>query len=384
MDGLTPPLGLADRRAENRPPGARSTYYLTDVARRVEHISVEEWGLQRAVSMVGHSAALAEAQLKAEKFAAFSEPVLITGESGVGKEALAQAIYLLSPRCGHAFVAVNCPQFQEGNLTVSELFGHKRGSFTGAVADRKGCFEAAHGGVIFLDEIADLHMSAQVMLLRALATGDFQPLGSTEVRAVNVRVVAASNRHPDEMGLGEQFRHDLFFRLRYFHVNVPPLRERGDDWQLLIEFFLAKLQRQYGVAKRLSRDALRLLDDYDWPGNVRELASVVTMGYALSDSEVIKPEDFVTLLEARPEPPTHGEEDLYRRLVVDGELFWDAVHAPFMDRDLNRTQVRALIRRGLQATGGSYRRMLDLFRLPSSDYKRFMAFLANHRLKPNS
>jgi DNA-binding NtrC family response regulator len=359
-----------------------ATYYLTDVAVRVERISIEEWGVKRAVSMVGRAPCILDVQRKAEKIAAFDEPVLITGESGAGKEYLAHALYLLGARRGRAFVAVNCPQFQEGNLTVSELFGHKRGSFTGAVADRKGCFEVADGGVIFLDEIADLHMSAQVMLLRALATGEFQPLGSTQTKSVNVRVVAASNRPLDEMGMGEHFRHDLFFRLRYFHIHVPPLRERGDDWMLLHEFFLAKLQAQYGVSKRLSNDSLKILRDYDWPGNVRELNSVMTMGYALSDGRVIEPADFITLLERRPNDTGKVHEALYRRLVVEGENFWDAVHAPFMERDLNRSEVRALIRRGLIAAGGSYRRLLDDLRLPPKDYKRFMAFLANHRLKP--
>jgi len=363
------------------PPGP--AYFVSDIGLEVERLSLEEWGnKKKAVSIVGRHNTLSDALLKAQKIAAFDEPVLITGESGSGKEYLAQAIYLLSPRRGKPFIPVNCPQFQEGNLTVSELFGHKRGSFTGAVADRKGCFEAADGGVIFLDEIGDLHMSAQVMLLRALATGEFQPLGSMQTRSVNVRVVAASNRPLTKMGVGDEFRHDLFFRLRYFHIDLPPLRERGDDWILLLEYFLGKLQMQYGVTKRFSSESLHILEKYDWPGNIRELASVVANGYALSDGQLIQPLDFITLLANRPEGTNDVGENLYRRVVVNCEEFWEKVHTPFMNRDLNRSQVKALIRRGLIASGGSYRRLVQDFGLPGEDYQRFMDFLRHHQLKP--
>jgi DNA-binding NtrC family response regulator len=362
------------------PPGP--AHLMTDIGLEVHRMSIEEWGPKKAVSIVGRHPRMRDVQRKAQKIAAFDEPVLITGESGSGKEYLAQAIFLLSPRRGKPFVAVNCPQFQEGNLTVSELFGHKRGSFTGAVADRKGCFEAADGGVIFLDEIGDLHMGAQVMLLRALATGEFQPLGSTRTSSVNVRVVAASNRELNKMGVGDEFRHDLFFRLRYFHIDLPPLRQRGDDWLLLLEYFLGKRQMQYGVTKRFSAESLRILEKYDWPGNIRELASVVTNGYALSDGQLIEPNDFITLLEKRPDGANGIGEDLYRRVVVNGEDFWENVHQPFMNRDLNRSQVRALVRRGLISTGGSYRRLVRDLGLPSEVYQRFMDFLRHHRLKP--
>jgi transcriptional regulator with GAF, ATPase, and Fis domain len=360
----------------------QSAQFLCDTARRVEQLSVSEWSQRRAVSIVGNHPTLLDALAKAEKIAAFDEPVLITGESGSGKEALAEAIYLLGPRRGRPFVAVNCPQFQEGNLTVSELFGHKRGSFTGAIADRKGCFAVADGGVIFLDEVGDLHMSAQVMLLRALATGEFQALGDSRTHSVNVRVVAASNRPLQKTGIGDHFRNDLFFRLRYFHLNVPPLRERGDDWSLLVEYFLARLQLQYGVTKRLSADSLKVLAGYDWPGNVRELGSVVTMGYALSDGETIEPNNFMTLLERGEGVVGATDEDLYRQVVVNGESFWEAVHQPFMNRDLNRSQVKELIRRGLIRARGSYRRLLESFGLPADDYQKFMDFLRHHRLKP--
>ncbi|MFH1558116.1 MAG: sigma 54-interacting transcriptional regulator [Pseudomonadota bacterium] len=158
-----------------------------------------------------------------------------------------------------------------------------KGSFTGATSDRKGCFETGDGGVVFLDEIADLHMSAQVMLLRALAAGEFQPLGADFRRQVNVRVITATNRPIEKLLVAREFRHDLLFRLRYLHLNVPPLRERGDDWLLLLDYALDRLHRKYGVAKRFSRDSLDRLAGYDWPGNVRQVMSVAAAGYALAD-----------------------------------------------------------------------------------------------------
>ncbi len=386
---MTPPVPDQDeyRERENGLPAYipfTPARYMTEVAREVQELSREEWGDRRMVSVVGLSSPIAKTLEQVRKVADFDEPVLITGESGCGKEALAQAIYLLSARRSRPCVMVNCPQFQEGNLTVSELFGHRRGSFTGAIADRKGCFEAADGGVIFLDEIGDLHPSAQVMLLRALATGEFYPLGSTAPRSANVRVIAATNRDVDELRWAEDFRDDLFFRLRYFSIAVPPLREREDDWVLLVQYFLDALRARYGVAKYLSADAMKLLSAHDWPGNVRELASVVTSGYAMCDGHVIQPDDVVSQLMSRTPAAGGGSEDeLWRRIVVEGADFWETVHAAFMGRDLNRSQVKAILRRGLMKSGGSYRALLRALNLPDADYQRFMDFLRHHRLKPS-
>ena len=352
------------------------------VAQRIRDLSIETWGANRAVEIVGHSVGLKNALAAVEKVAPFSEPVLITGETGTGKEGLAEALYLFGGRRGLPLVSVNCPQYLEGNLTVSELFGHKRGSFTGATSDRKGCFETADGGVIFLDEIGDLHMSAQVMLLRALAQGEFQPLGADTTKKVNVRVIAATNRPLTE--IGSDFRNDLFFRLRYFHIKLPPLRERGDDWRLLIERTLHRLHLKYGVSKSFSAAAFALLEPYPWPGNVRELVSLVTAGYALADGSTIEPRDIVSHLvglDGRA-GEERVEDELYRRVVVDRQSFWHAVYTPFMERTLNRNQVRAVIQRGLLEGGGSYRSLLDVFHLASDDYQRFMDFLRHQQLKP--
>ena len=157
------------------------------------------------------------------------------------------------------------------------------------MADRKGAFEEADGGVIFLDEIGDLHASAQAMLLRALATGEFRPVGATRPRTVDVRVVSATNRPLNQLVMTNQFRYDLLFRLRQFHIAMPPLRERGDDWRLLADYWLARLARQYGVAKRFSAASMRVLERCQWPGNVRQLIGVVKTGYAMADRRPSSP-----------------------------------------------------------------------------------------------
>jgi transcriptional regulator with GAF, ATPase, and Fis domain len=352
------------------------------LAQRLRELSVRCWGAERMVEIVGSSPQLAASLARIEKIAIFREPVLILGESGVGKECFAQALYLLSRRLNRPFVAVNCPQYGEGTLTVSELFGHRKGSFTGAVADHKGYFESADGGVIFLDEIADLHMSAQVMLLRALSTGEFQALGSTEPRQLQVRLLAATNRPLNQMVAEARFRRDLLFRLRYFSVEIPPLRERDGDWRLLLDHFLDKLQARYGAAKRFSDESLRLLAAYDWPGNVRELIGVVTTAYALSDGELIEPHDFLDRLGGDVQAGRDHIEELFRGLLIGGADFWKMVGEPFLQRDLNRGEVRQLVARGLREARGSYRRLLDLWQMPAVQYQKFMDFLRHHELKP--
>lgn len=356
--------------------------YMTELAIEIRERSVSQWGDRRAVNIVGLSRPLERMLEMVRKVAAFDEPVLITGESGSGKEWLAQAIGLLSPRQHKAFVTVNCPQYNEGNLTVSELFGHKKGSFTGAVADRKGCFEMADGGSIFLDEVGDLPVSTQVMLLRTLATGEFVPLGGTTPRSSNVRVIAATNRDIEQMRGVDEFREDLFFRLSYFRIEVPPLRNREDDWALLAEFFLRNLSDRYGVVKSFSAESMRVLGAHDWPGNIRELASVVTTAYAMTDDKLIQPHDFTDKMMSRSDTDGALHEALWSRIKNDGEDFWKTVHAAFINRDINRAQVRSLVRRALLNSRGSYREMLEEFRLPSKDYQKFMDFLRHHDLKP--
>lgn len=386
--------GTSDRWRDSRgappagdPVGDPAAF--TELGVRIRTLSTQRWGPEQTIEMIGRSEPLQELQKKIEKVARYREPVLITGESGVGKEHLAQSVYLLSESLNKPFVPVNCPQYQEGNLTVSELFGHAKGSFTGAIADRRGAFEEADGGVIFLDEIADLQSSAQAMLLRALSTGEFRPLGASRPRKVDVRVISATNRSLNALVLTNEFRYDLFFRLARFHVTVPPLRERGDDWLLILEHCLVKLRQKYGVRKRFSSASMRVLGAYPWPGNVRQLINLVTTGYAMADGDVIEPSAFVALLDgdalSEPSASRHSGitgDELFGRVTRGGEDFWTVVYQPFMDRDLNRSQVREVVKKALTMAEHNYRSVLDLFRLPPSDYQRFMDFLRHHELKP--
>ena len=392
------------RTTETQMPSTQSTLakttnelYFSDIALKVRALSVKRWKNNRPTEMVGTSDIIQGLQKKLAKVARYSEPVLITGESGVGKELIAQSLYLLGKNLQRPYVSVNCPQYREGNLTASELFGHRKGSFTGAVADRKGAFESANGGVLFLDEVGDLHSSAQPMLLRALASGEFKPLGDDRPRTADVRILAATNRPLNQLLMTQEFRHDLFFRLRYFHLDIPPIRERGTDWKLILDFILSQLEQKYGITKRFSSDSINLLQRYHWPGNIREIITIATMGYAMADGDQISPSDFslqgedpsLAPLLSKPVPnpetvtPTSNPfPDLYQELSSKQANFWETVYRPFMQRDLNRAEVRAVIQKGLSANVGSYQRLVKALGLPSSDYHRFMAFLRHHKLKP--
>ena len=358
--------------------------FLCQSALTVRELSIKHFPGRAPIELVGHDQTILDLMQRISKVARFDEPILITGESGVGKELVARAIYLLSGRAKGEFAAVNCPQHQDGNLTVSELFGHERGSFTGAAAERKGCFEAADGGVVFLDEVADLPMSAQVMLLRALAEGEFKRLGSNKARQVNVRVVAATNRPLSAMKVGESFREDLFFRLRYFALDIAPLRKRGNDWYLLLLHRLKALQDKHGVERRFSDAALRLLESYPWPGNIRELNNIVATGYAMADDIEIEPRDIEDMLGRTRQTSDDVAETLMAELSQGRQNFWTLVHEPFLNRDLNRREVRSIVRRGLAMSNNSYREVLGHLGVDDSDYQRFMDFLRHHDLKaPN-
>ncbi|MEQ8894379.1 MAG: sigma 54-interacting transcriptional regulator, partial [Sandaracinaceae bacterium] len=196
--------------------------------------------------------------------------VLVLGENGTGKELVARAIHAQSRRANKAFVATNCSAFND-NLLESELFGHRRGSFTGAVADKPGLFTVADGGTFFMDEVGDMSPALQVKLLRVLQEGVFMPVGGTETKKVDVRIIAATNRDLTSMVKQGSFREDLYYRLHVVSLKVPPLRERRSDIPLLIEYFLGELGQRDGLKKVLTQRALEQLMGHEWPGNVREL-----------------------------------------------------------------------------------------------------------------
>src|SRR5512133_858900 len=242
----------------------------------------------RLENIVGRSEAMLQVYKTAARVAATAPTVPIAGESGTGKELVARAIHATSPRAQRPFVAVDCGAIAEGVLE-SELFGHARGAFTGAQATRRGLFEEANQGTLFLDEIGDVGPNLQARLLRALQEGTIRRVGTNETLAVDVRVVAASNRDLEQAVKEGRFREDLFYRLNVVTIRIPPLRDRREDIPLLAEHFAAKHGRSEGAT--ISPDARELLVAYAWPGNVRELENVVASALALNPSGVILPDD---------------------------------------------------------------------------------------------
>jgi DNA-binding NtrC family response regulator len=215
--------------------------------------------------------------------------VFITGESGTGKEVVAQTVHDLSRRRKRPFLAVNCGAISP-NLIESEIFGHEKGSFTGAERQHQGFFERAHGGTLFLDEITEMPLDLQVKLLRVLETGNFMRVGSTQVQQSDVRVIAATNRLPDQAVASGKLREDLMYRLNVFPIDMPPLRDRGEDVALLAEHFLQEVCQREGQNKRFTPAALQRLMRYRWPGNVRELRNVVQRAFVMAPAETITDE----------------------------------------------------------------------------------------------
>lgn len=287
--------------------------------------------------------------------------VLVTGETGSGKELVARSIHQHSGRATGRFVAVDCGALPE-DLIESELFGFKRGAFTSAVADKAGLFEEANGGTLFLDEIANTSRRFQAKLLRALQERQIRRLGDTVLRQLDIRVIAATNRDLRALVGRGDFREDLFYRLSVFAIQVPPLRNRLDDIPLLVDAML-------NGRKRITNGALAKLQLYDFPGNVRELENIIESAVYTATDETIE-ECHIVLPNGIPTGMTD---------ILHVENFWDSVARPYADRLITRTHVENVVRRGLEQSHGSYRRLVRLFNLPDSDYKRFMDFLRRHR-----
>lgn len=238
---------------------------------RIKELNKELGSRYKYDNMIGKSKPMQSLYALLDKIKGAESTVLIQGENGTGKELIAKAIHYNSSRKDKPFVIQNCSAFND-NLLESELFGHVRGSFTGALKDKKGLFEVADKGTFFLDEIGDTSPTMQVKLLRVLQEGTFTPVGATETRKVDVRIVAATNRNLKEMVEAGTFREDLYYRLNVINLRVPPLRERKEDIPLLAEFFLQKaVESGDGIKRALTKRALEKLYDYPWPGNVREL-----------------------------------------------------------------------------------------------------------------
>jgi PAS domain S-box-containing protein len=255
---------------------------------RKENIALREEIIKTSMfeEIVGNSAALQQVLVRVTKVAPTDSTVLITGETGTGKELIARAIHKASKRSNRAFVSVNCAAIPP-SLIPSELFGHEKGAFTGATQRRLGRFELAEGGTIFLDEIGELPSETQVALLRVLQEHEFERVGGNRSIKTNVRVIVATNRNlPDAIAAGT-FRSDLFYRLNVFPIEMPSLRERGDDIPLLVEYFIDRYARKAGKnIKCINKKTLELLQSYPWPGNIRELQNVIERSVILCETEI--------------------------------------------------------------------------------------------------
>ena len=318
---------------------------------------------------------------QAESAAMSDAKVLLTGESGVGKDVIAAHIHNTSNRSSADYVAINCAGLPD-SLLESELFGHLKGSFTGAYRDKPGKLQLAHKGTLFLDELGEMSLRMQALLLRFLENGEIQAVGSERTECiVDVRVIAATNRNLGELVAVGRFREDLLYRLRVINLHVPPLRERPADIRALGAHFLSRTGRQ----STLDPEAWKVLEQYRWPGNVRELQNVIEQITCLSPGTgPIEVSQLPAVVRTAPSlTPAHERrrqlaDELYEAMVSGGYSFWDDIYPHFLDRDITRHDVRELLRRGLQTTRGNYRSLLQLFRIPKSDYKRFLNFLAAH------
>ncbi len=353
---------------------------------------------ERPVSLLGDSAAITTLSQEIHEAARTNAKVLILGETGVGKEVAATLIHRLSARQDRAFVAVNCSGVPE-TLLESELFGHTRGSFTGAYRDKPGLVKQAEGGVLFLDELGEMSLRMQAVLLRFTETGEVQPVGADRPAGrVDVRLITATNRDLRGQIADAKFREDLYYRLNVIQLRIPPLRERATDVPLLLRYFLQQASEAHKMpCPVLSADAQAALQEYPWPGNVRELKNITERLVVRDVRRPIGRDDLPIELRARErecaampiatapavsasdEMNTHRSpivDTLWRRLQ-DGDSFW-SIAKMFKAHDITRADLRMIVHRGLHQTRGNYRALLTVFNLPADDYKRFQGFLFQH------
>jgi transcriptional regulator with PAS, ATPase and Fis domain len=342
---------------------------------------------------IGISPAVRTIRAEIEYAASCSAKVLITGESGVGKEVASRLIHQLGDRAQASFLAINCVGVPE-SLLESELFGHVRGSFTGAHRDRPGLLEMAHRGTLFLDEVADMGLRMQGVLLRFLETGEIQRVGSDRTQPrLDVRVIAATNRDPLQYVASKQFREDLYYRLNVIDITIPPLRARREDIPVLFDHFIQRCSDHHRVPRpTFGSDVLQAIQGYEWPGNVRQLRNAVERLVVRSRGGVIAASQLPFHAGLQPEPladapaalaterPARTVADaMFHRMVNQRESFWSIVYSAYMARELTRSDLRAIITRGLQETTCNYKLLVELFNMDRGDYKRFLNFLRKQK-----
>jgi formate hydrogenlyase transcriptional activator len=273
------------------------------------HFAAESSESRGFEQIIGNSPALKSVLEQVELVGPTGSTVLILGETGAGKELIARAVHQVSGRYGRPFIKLNCAAIPS-ELLESELFGHERGAFTGAVMQRLGRFEAANGGTLFLDEVGDMPLNLQTKLLRVLQEQEFERLGSTVTRRVDVRVVAATNQDLAGLVAGKQFRMDLYYRLNVFPIVIPPLRQRREDIPLLVSHFVEKYSaRMSKQISRIPQAAMNALVNYPWPGNIRELQNLIERAVILTDGELLQMPPLMSCIPPKGEPVTLQESE---------------------------------------------------------------------------
>jgi two-component system, NtrC family, response regulator HydG len=344
------------------------------------------------IPLVGRTEAIRTLEADIECAARSDAKVLITGETGVGKEVVARLIHHRSRRASGPLVTVNCAGLPD-SLLESELFGHVRGSFTGAYRDKPGLFEMAPNGTVFLDEVGEMSARMQAVLLRFLETGEIQRIGADRSHTrVSVRLITATNRELQTQIEAGSFREDLYFRLNVIRLCIPPLRDRVEDIPLLIDHYLDFYARQHRVARpEMSAAAMELLLAHSWPGNIRELKNVLERVALRATGPTVRTVDLpadvfgparrpaLSAPEGTAQAPAAPLVDaLAARMLQHGESFWSVVYPLFMARDLTRADLRKIIKIGLESTNGNYRLLTQLFNMGDGDYKRFLNFLRKY------
>ena len=337
-----------------------SAFQTYEDRRSAGHTAAPQPLMDGRVKIIGNSRSLQNVFKLVGRVARSDAPVLISGESGTGKELVAKAVHEYSPRRKNEMITINCGAIPE-NLLESELFGHEKGSFTGAIARRAGRFEQADGGTLFLDEIGDMPLSIQVKLLRVLQDGTFSRVGSNETMKTDVRIVAATHKNLASEVTHGRFREDLYYRMNVVELRIPPLRERPEDIPLLAEFFLHNITRKNGMARtRLSSEAIATLQEHHWPGNVRELENTIARACALASSQVLLPEDLP--LTSAPSKPKADVKHLISQLLDlapadGGTLAW-------LDREIAG--------RALDLADGNVKQAAAMLGIPATRFKQLL------------
>ena len=304
----------------------------------------------RLGNIIGNSSKMQRIFELVKKIAPTKTNILISGESGTGKELVAKAIHYSSPRKNDPFVILNCGAIPE-NLLESELFGHMRGAFTGAVSNKRGLFEAAHGGTIFLDEVGELPLPMQVKLLRVIQDREFTRVGGTDPIRVDMRIVSATNKDIEEAVQKGEFREDLFYRLNVIHMRLPNLKERKDDIPLLAQHFLNQFSRELGkTIRHITPEAMKCLINYDYPGNVRELQNIIERAVALESSEALTTQNLLSYMDEKRDL-TRGDITL--------DIPKDGIDLEQVVEDLEKT----LILKALEKTKGIKKRAAELLHI---------------------